>query len=183
MSNTSHTPLPNTRYSIIYADPPWQFDSKMRGKVGAPWDNSPERHYPTMSTPDIKAIPVQQITAEDALLFLWVTGAHLDVGIEVGRAWGFDYKTVGFVWDKQRLNPGYYTLQQCEYCLVFKHGRIPQPRGKRNIRQFLSEHRRLHSQKPDTVRHRIIEMFPTQNKIELFARQRVPGWDAWGNEV
>jgi N6-adenosine-specific RNA methylase IME4 len=99
------------------------------------------------------------------------------------KAWGFAYKTIAFVWDKQKVNPGYYTMSQCEICLVGKKGTIPAPRGTRNERQFLSEMRGRHSTKPDEIRKRIERMFPTQKKIELFARETVEGWDAWGNEV
>ena len=67
--------------------------------------------------------------------------------------------------------------------MVFKRGRIPQPRGARNIRQFISEKRTKHSKKPNEVRHRIEQMFPTQRKIELFAREFADGWDVWGLDV
>jgi N6-adenosine-specific RNA methylase IME4 len=99
------------------------------------------------------------------------------------KAWGFDYKTIAFVWDKQKTNPGYYTLSQVEICLVGKKGKFPTPRGSRKERQFLSEMRGVHSKKPDEIRQRITKMFPTQKKLELFARQTSDGWDVWGNEV
>jgi len=67
--------------------------------------------------------------------------------------------------------------------LVGKKGKIPTPRGSRNVRQFLSEERTRHSTKPLEIRKRIEEMFPTQKKIELFSREKVPGWECWGNEV
>ncbi len=104
------------------------------------------------------------------------------------EAWGFEYATVAFVWDQKRTNPGYYTLSQAEFCVVAKRGRIPQPRGARNVRQWvdfpdvITEIRGKHSAKPAVVRARIAEMFPTQRKIELFARERVDGWDGWGKE-
>ena len=128
-------------------------------------------------------MPVESLAENDALLFMWVTTAMLEDGLKVGKAWGFKYKQSAFVWDKQRTNPGYYTMTQCELCLVFKKGRIPKPRGKRNILQFLSVKRGKHSVKPNEARDRITEMFPEQEKIELFARERFEGWDAWGNEV
>ena len=74
-------------------------------------------------------------------------------------------------------------MSQVEICLIGKRGKIPQPRGARNIRQYLEHPREKHSKKPDQVRTRIEEMFPTQNRIELFARQKAQGWDAWGNEI
>jgi len=78
---------------------------------------------------------------------------------------------------------GSYTMSECEICLIGKKGKIPQPRGARNIRQFLSEKKTRHSAKPVEIRNRIEQMFPTQDKIELFARNKTDGWDVWGNEV
>ena len=99
------------------------------------------------------------------------------------KAWGFSWATVGFVWDKQKVNPGFYTMSQCELCLIGKRGKIPQPRGARNIRQLVSKMRQKHSTKPGEVRKRIEEMFPDQAKLELFARQTTKGWDVHGDEV
>jgi N6-adenosine-specific RNA methylase IME4 len=128
-------------------------------------------------------MPVRQIAKEDCLLFMWATSPHLEQAIELGSAWGFEYKTVAFVWEKQKTNPGYYTLSQCEMCLVGKKGKIPSPRGSRKERQFLSAMRGKHSEKPDEVRQRICKMFPTQKKVELFARTVPEGWSVWGNQV
>ena len=107
----------------------------------------------------------------------------LKEGIEVMEAWGFKYATIAFVWHKQRTNPGHYTMSECEICLVGKHGTIPNPRGARNVKQFLSEMRGRHSAKPNEIRTRIETMFPTQNKIELFARIKSEGWDVMGFEI
>ena len=74
------------------------------------------------------------------------------------KAWGFEYKTVAFAWDKVNPNPGYYTLSQVELCLVGKRGMIPKPRGARNVRQFVSEKKTRHSGKPEEVRKRIEQM-------------------------
>ena len=164
-------------------------------------------HYDLMPLSEICALPVANIAADDCLLFLWITSPELPDAFDVGKAWGFKYITVGFVWDKQRPLKGHYTMSQCEQCLVFKKGKIPQPRGARNVRQLLScpeevlahltddeilelalpellsIRRGAHSVKPYQIRDRIVEMFPYHNRIELFARQCVEGWDAWGNEV
>ncbi len=102
--------------------------------------------------------------------FLWTTGPQLSNSIELGTEWGFEYKTVAFVWDKMIHNPGRYTLSQTEFCLVFKKGRIPSPRGE-------------HSEKPEIVIEGITKMFPEQKKIELFARKNFIGWDNWGLEI
>ena len=99
------------------------------------------------------------------------------------KAWGFQWATVGFVWDKQRVNPGFYTMSQCELYLIGKRGKIPSPRGARNVRQLVSSMREKHSKKPHEVRTRIEEMFPEQRKVELFAREKVRGWSAWGEEI
>ena len=170
--------FPNKCYDIIYADPPWSYEQKVPTSLTAATD-----HYATMTNDEIMDLPVADISADDSLLFMWAVSPNLDVAIEVGKAWGFDYKTVAFVWDKQLPVSGFYTMSQCELCLVFKRGKIPQPRGKRNIMQFLSCKRGRHSEKPMQIQHGITEMFPEQSKIELFARHRFPGWDSWGNEV
>ena len=172
-------PLPDKKYSVIYADPPWDF----KCGTGLLGNSHPRNYYPLVDTDDLCKIPVKDISDNHCLLFMWVISPMLDQAINVGKAWGFEFSTVGFIWDKQRLVMGYYTMSQCELCLIFKKGKIPQPRGKRNIRQFLSVKRGKHSEKPWEVRDRIADMFPHHDKIELFARQRFPGWDAWGNEV
>ena len=185
-------PFPDKRYDIIYADPPWQLDDQLGIPVREKDRNTLRRaedHYPTMPTQQICDLPVQNITADNCLLFLWVRTPMLVEGITVGESWKFKYKTVGFVWDKIYCIPGNYNIQQCEICLLFKRGKIPQPRGKRNIRQFLSQKRGRHSEKPDEIRYRITEMFPTQSKIELFVRVNgmlfppMEGWDYWGDEA
>lgn len=178
--------LPNKKYQIIYADPPWDYKGQTQhGGKGVSDTGGAVRHYPCMKLKDLKKLPVGEIADKDCLLFLWVTNPHLDQGIELLKAWGFKWATVGFVWDKVRVNPGFYTMSQCELCLIGKKGKIPRPRGARNIRQLLKEKRSKHSAKPHEARIRIHKMFPTQDKIELFARERVyiPKWDVWGNEI
>jgi len=174
-----HPDLPCKRYDIIYADPPWDYDGKKQFDkkefIGAA-----EFEYPTMKTEELKKIQIREISKDDCLLFMWSSNPHLKQAIELGEAWGFEYKTVAFVWDKMRHNPGYYTLSYCELCLVFKKGRIPAPRGSRCEKQLVSSPRGRHSQKPIEISHAIERMFPTQDKIELFARSKAEGWDAWG---
>ena len=167
-------------YSILYADPPWDYAGRTQ-QNGKESTGSALTHYPTMKLDELKQLKLP--TEKDCLLFMWTSSPHLQQAIELMNAWGFEYKTIAFVWDKQRVNPGYYTMSQCELCLVGKKGSIPSPRGSRNTRQFLSEMRGRHSAKPSEIRNRITEMFPTQKKLELFARDVVEGWDRWGNEV
>ena len=143
------------------------------------------KHYPTMTLKELKAMKpfVDDLSDTNCLMFMWTSSPHLDQAIDLLKSWGFSWATIAFVWDKQKLNPGFYTMSQCEIVLLGKRGRIPQPRGARNVRQFLSEERGRHSAKPHEIRKRIEAMFPTQNKIEMFARESVEGWDCWGNEV
>lgn len=183
--------LPTDTYDIIYADPPWHYNGKMqfdRSSVGVDkidhskniFISAASFKYPTVKTEILKTLPVDTIAKDDCLLFMWVTNPHLAQGIQLGEAWGFKYRTVAFVWNKMIHNPGQYTLSNCELCLLFKRGRIPKPRGARNIQQLVDSPRRKHSMKPDEVRDKIVEMFPTQNRIELFARGGYEGWQTWG---
>lgn len=186
--------LPEKRYDIIYADPPWDYGGKMQfdksSKSAAEIDlgkkifiSAANFKYPTVKTKDLKKIPIDEIANDDCLLFMWVTNPHLAQGIELGNAWGFEYKTVAFVWNKMVHNPGQYTMSYCELCLVFKRGRIPRPRGARNIKQLIEEKRTKHSKKPKVILENIDKMFPSQSKIELFAREKPEGWDVWGLDV
>jgi N6-adenosine-specific RNA methylase IME4 len=186
--------LPEKKYSVIYCDPPWDYNGKMQfdgsGKVyeNINWEkkifiSSANFKYPTVKTKDLMKIPIKDISNDDCLLFMWTTNPHLSQAIELGKSWGFDYKTVAFVWDKMNHNPGQYTLSNCEMCLVFKKGKIPQPRGARNVQQLVRCPRGKHSEKPIEVLKNIEKMFPTQERIELFARHKPEGWDVWGLDV
>jgi N6-adenosine-specific RNA methylase IME4 len=169
-------------YNIIYADPPWDYAGREQHN-SIKENKSVKDHYNNMTLDELKELDVNKICDKSCLLFLWTSSPHLPQAIELMNSWGFDYKTIAFIWDKQKTNPGYYTLSQCEICLVGKIGNIPMPRGSRKERQFISEMRRGHSQKPDEVRMRIERMFPIQKKLEMFARVASPGWDIWGNEL
>lgn len=186
--------LPNKQYDIIYADPPWdyggkmQFDKSSKNADSMDWNknifiSSANFKYPTLKKRQLEAIPINEIAKDDCLLFMWVTNPHLDQGIELGKSWGFEYRTVAFVWDKMVHNPGKYTMSYCELCLVFKRGRIPTPRGSRNEKQLVRSPRGDHSAKPAEIRRAIERMFPQQEKIELFAREVPNGWDVWGLDV
>lgn len=186
--------FPNEKYDIIYADPPWDYGGKMQFDKSAKKSENPNWNrgifisaanfkYPTVKTSELMKMPLYKICKDDCLLFMWVTNPHLAQGILLGEAWGFEYKTVAFVWDKMNHNPGQYTLSNCELCLVFKRGRIPSPRGARNIQQLVRVPRTEHSRKPIEVLQNIEKMFPTQKKIELFARHKPMGWDVWGLDI
>lgn len=186
--------LPEKKYDVIYADPPWDYGGKMQyDKSSIKSENvgfeknvfisAANFKYPTVKMKDLKLLDVASIAADDCILFMWTTGPQMANSIELGEAWGFEYKTVAFVWDKQVHNPGRYTLSQTEFVLAFKKGKFPTPRGARNVRQLVSYHRGKHSQKPEIVIDCITKMFPTQEKIELFARNNYYGWENWGLEI
>jgi N6-adenosine-specific RNA methylase IME4 len=172
------------KYDVLYADPPWRYSNResLAGKDSY-LDGKKDVVYPTMSFDEIASLPIPRICAPDCILFGWVVSPMMPDCIAAFEQWGFKHSTVAFVWEKQRINPGHYTLSSCELCLVFRRGKIPTPRGARNIRQFLSEKKGAHSAKPHEVRARIVNMFPSQKRVELFARKTFPGWDVWGNEV
>lgn len=186
--------FPDKKYQVIYADPPWDYGGKTQydktvikdENVGFKKDiflSSASFKYPTLKLKQLKQLDVNSIAADDCILFLWTTGPQLANAVELGEAWGFEYKTVAFVWDKMVHNPGRYTLSQTEFSLLKSKGKFPTPRGARNIRQMVQAHRKKHSQKPLEVIDGITKMFPTQEKIELFARNRYDGWDSWGLET
>lgn len=120
---------------------------------------------------------------KSCLLFMWTTGPQFASSIKLGESWGFEYKTVAFVWNKIIHNPGIYTLSQAEFCIVFKRGTIPTPRGARNVRQLVEYPRGEHSQKTTKVIEGISKMFPEQEKTELFARANYNSWDNWELEI
>jgi N6-adenosine-specific RNA methylase IME4 len=165
------------KYQIIYADPPWEYGSIT--KLG-----NARNYYKTMTFPELVELNIRKVTDDNCLLFMWVVNQKLETCIWLAKEWGFNYVGVGFVWHKpNRTLCGYYTMAQTEQCLIFKKGKIPQPRGIRNAKQFLSQKATQHSKKPNEIRKRIQLMFPEQNKIELFAREKTKGWDVWGNEI
>jgi N6-adenosine-specific RNA methylase IME4 len=176
-------PLPNKKYNIIYADPPWRYKD--------PKNNDPRMGgitYPTMALEDIKALPVQNLTERDTALFLWVTMPMLREGLEVIKAWGFEFTTCAFCWVKQ--NPsgsgiysglGHWTNGNAELCLFAKKGR-PKRQAK-NVKQIILAPRGRHSKKPAETRDRIVALMGDLPRIELFAREAADGWDCWGNEA
>jgi N6-adenosine-specific RNA methylase IME4 len=171
-------------YPVILADPPWPFENYSAKGEG----RNPNRHYETMSIDQIKALPVGHLAADNAALFLWVTDPLLDKGLEVLKHWGFRYATVAFTWAKRtrkdtgwHISTGYYTRANPETCLLGMNGRMGRP-NSRAVRQLIVEPVREHSRKPDRI-HSDIERMYDGPYVELFARQRRPGWDCWGNQV
>ncbi len=169
------------KYGIIYADPPWRYEQKsVRGAA--------EKQYPTMSIEEICALPVADLAAKDSALFLWATFPQLKEAFRVIDAWGFKYKTLAFLWLKQNRKAdswfygmGFWTRSNAEVCLLATKGHPH--RQCAGIHQFVISHIEQHSKKPDEVRDKIVRLMGDLPRVELFARQKVPGWDAWGNEV
>jgi len=170
-------PFPNKKYRVIYADPPWAYRNI---KTGGSLKSGAAQKYPTMELQEICSLPVKDISEDDSCLFLWATVPLLPEGLEVMRAWEFKYKTSVF-WRKiMSLGLGYWFRGQVEICLIGIRGKIKPFRLQ--ISNFIQSKAEMHSKKP-TVMYSIIESTGLEPKIELFARERRTGWDAWGLEV
>lgn len=178
-------PLPNKKYQIIYADPPWKYKDKSKSHGGGA-----ESHYPCMDLKDICNLPIDNISDCDSVLFLWVTMPMLIEGLQVIESWGFKYKTCGFVWVKTNkdssiyMGMGRYTRSNAEICLLATKGKGI-PRNNCSIKNTHLHQRLRHSEKPELFRQLIDNLFDNASlsRIELFARQKVDGWDCWGLEV
>lgn len=175
--------FPRSSYSLIYADPPWQFrDRANAGKRGA------SHKYPTMDWRDIARLPVPDICADNCMLAMWWVDTMADEALRIVDLWGFErVKMTGFTWAKVGLTGlpavgmGHWTRGNAENCLFAFRGR-PQ-RESASVSQLIISPVREHSQKPPEARNRLVQLLGDVMRIELFARDTVPGWDAWGNEV
>ena len=157
-------------YSVIYADPAWDYISEET--LG----------YPTMSLEHIKALPVNQIAAQDAVLFLWCSASLIGNALKVIEAWGFKYKT-NAVWDKQRSGQGVYFRIQHELLLIATRGNVPEVPYAARPSSVFSDYSGEPSEKPKRIRSVIDDMYPELPKIELFCRgEPATGWAGWGNE-
>lgn len=182
-STHTHTPFPNKKYDVIYADPPWQYKDKTPPQGGA------EAHYRTMPIHDIMKLPVSDICNDDCVLFLWATYPLLPDAFKLIEAWGFIYKTIGFQWVKKNKKAdtfffglGRWTRGNTECCLIATRGKPK--RESASVSQLVVERITRHSAKPPVVRDKISELMGCdKSKIELFAREYTDGWDVWGNEV
>ncbi|WP_310473842.1 MT-A70 family methyltransferase [Sandarakinorhabdus sp.] len=174
--------LQPAHYGLILADPPWAF--RLFSDKGD--RKSPQAHYTCLSLADIKALPVAMLAASDCALLMWATWAMLPDAIATMAAWGFTYKT-GLPWAKQSstgrswaFGTGYVLRNASEPLLFGTRGR---PKVlSRGVRGLIVAPVREHSRKPDDA-HLIAEKLYAGPRCELFARQRRPGWDVWGNET
>jgi N6-adenosine-specific RNA methylase IME4 len=184
--------LPDRRFRCILADPDWNFKSNSTANPG----RNARRHYPCSSLEDIMRLPVERYATPQAALFLWVTGPFLVKGyhIPVMRSWGFEPTAMGFVWIKLNPNalphfftmkdihtgPGFTTRKNAEYVVIGKRG--ASVRINAGVHEVIIAPRREHSRKPEEVFRRI-ERYCDGPRLELFGRQRRPGWEVRGDEI
>ena len=178
-SSNSDTPLPqDRRYAVLLADPGWAFEEG----TADPSRRIEKNHYPTMTTEAICALPVKNLATPDAVLFLWTPSSHLPEALQVMSAWDFEY-AASAVWVKDRIGMGHWVRNRHELLLIGARGEMPHPASGARPDSVIEAPRREHSRKPDAAYEMIERMYPELPKIELFARVRRDGWDAWGNEV
>ena len=173
--------IENKKYSIIYADPPWSYaDQGCQGTMS--------NHYNGMKVEDICKLPIKNISEDNCILFIWTTYPMLKESLQVIDNWRFKYKTIAFQWIKtNKKSPGFFfglgrwTRGNSECCLLATKGKPK--RINNSVSQLIFTPRGKHSSKPGIVRERIIKLCGDIPRIELFAREKVEGWDCWGNEV
>ena len=184
--------MPSKQYGVILADPPWHFEHQSWRETMPPdqvrYEFGPGIHYPTMSLEDICGLDVASLAADNCALFLWFSWPHFLKPVSVIEAWGFEYKTIAWVWAKLnksglgfKYGLGYYTHSNTEPCLLATKGRMI-PIAK-DVLSLIVTPIREHSRKPDEQYAKIERMYPDVPKLELFARRPRDGWDVWGNEV
>ena len=182
-------------YTAIYSDPPWPYDNTGDGVQGRVTGQ-----YHTATIPDLRAMPVSRLAAASSVLFMWATWPFLGDALVLMTHWGFNYSRLAFIWVKYRggtpfTGLGYWTRSNTELCLFGVRGN-PRPQrqdaavsqlvwGEELGQEGLVLHAPLtrHSAKPPEVRQRIVRLMGDVPRLELFARERADGFDAWGDEV
>lgn len=188
-------------YSVILADPPWQFEAYSGGTVP---QRAEEQHYQTMTLDQMAELPVKDLAAPNCALAMWVISSHLPQALELGKAWGFEYSSKCFAWSKLckfHGNPdpdprkarkitdnahwammmGHTTRKNTEDCLLFTRGRPK--RVDKGVRELIVAPVGRHSQKPDEQYERLERLYGDVPRCELFSRRNRAGWHSWGNEV
>lgn len=171
--------LPLKKYEVFYADPPATYRNK---NTGGSLVSGSAAKYPVMTLDEIMALPVPEISEKNAVLFLWVTNPLLPEGLQIMKAWGFNYKTT-ITWHKiMSLGLGFWWRGQVEFLLFGVRGKVKAFRmqEKNHITCGVGKH----SEKPEQFRE-LIERATMRmpKKLELFARKESHGWDVFGNEV
>ena len=163
-------------YSVIYAGPPWEDEF-------GPNTRQTELHYPVMTLDRIKAMPVEKIATDDAVLYLWALPHMIVAALEIMATWGFEYRTQ-MIWGKDKIGLSEWVRQQHEVLLIGRRGAFPPPPTAVRSTSLVIAPRGKHSAKPDVFAELIERFYPTMPKIELFRRGPArKGWDAWGNEA
>lgn len=179
------------KYDIILADPPWHFQNYSADEPGKIHNRQrgATRHYPTMALDDICNLPVGRLANDNAVLFLWACWPLMPEAFQVINAWGFEYKTLGWIWVKSNptgyghfMGQGYYTRSNSEPCLLATRGKLPKPTD-RSVLSIIYSPVLEHSRKPDTQYAKIEALYPDMRYLELFARRKREGWASWGNQV
>jgi N6-adenosine-specific RNA methylase IME4 len=179
------------KYRLILADPPWAYRNEKTG--GTNMISGASSHYPVMSMEELRQLPIKELAHDDSLLILWVTNPLIPQGVELVKAWGFEYVT-GFPWIKvknvshslwdgidiklNRMALGFWVRGVSEYVMIARRGNVHPP-SDRFIGLLANNIR--HSRKPDDI-YQLCESFEGPY-LELFARRSRPGWDVFGNEV
>lgn len=173
------------KFGAVLIDPPWRFLNRT-GKV-APEHRRLAR-YPTLSMVELEQLPIADLMKEPSHLYLWCPNALLPDGIRIMRAWGFTYKT-NIVWYKVRKDGGpdgrgvgFYFRNVTELVLFGVRGKLRTLQPGRRQTNIIVQRKREHSRKPPDL-HQIVRECSPGPFLELFARERVPGWRHWGNEV
>jgi N6-adenosine-specific RNA methylase IME4 len=170
-------------YSIVYADPPWNYTATSnkipsRAKEG--------QSYNAMRMIDIYDFKIPP-TTKNCVLFMWATAPLLPEALYTIKSWGFEYKTIAFTWIKKNKcgsnfwGMGSWTRSNPEYCLLAIKGN---PKSvSHSVHSVIETVIEEHSKKPGIVREKIIELCGDLPRIELFARQKIEGWDSVGNQL
>lgn len=177
----------DSKYKIIYADPPWEYSSDPNSKRGI-WGLA-NRRYKTMKLDDLKLLPVSNISDDNCILFMWATFPNLQQALDLMKCWGFTYRTTAFVWEKldktnntpKKYGLGWYTRSNCEIVLLGRKGKFD--RKSAAVQQIVKSTIGKHSEKPNEVRERILKLCGDLSRIELFGRIKVPGWDVCGDDI
>lgn len=178
--------VPADKFSVVLLDPPFRYSRTVGSGVA-------ENHYATMTDKDIASLPINTITKKNAMMFFWCSGPTLNRALALIEGWGFDFKTIAYVWvktnkvgDPSSMGLGHYTRPGSELVLLAGKGRAAPLVKKRNNQVFLGK-RRSHSEKPDEFRDLIDSLTghdPRLEKIELFSRKTgSDSWSSWGNQI
>ena len=183
--------LPKKHFGAILADPPWSYEVWAEKSQKTRLASS---HSNVMKSEQIAELPIEQLAADDCVLFIWITWPQLLDSLNIISSWGFTYKTCAFAWLKAhasqvemfrddfdaQVGMGYWTRANSEVCLLGTKGKPK--RLNADVRQGIIAPRRQHSRKPEGVHDRI-ERLVSGPYLELFARQKRDGWTVWGNQT